>query len=65
MSHEFVILEGNQLRTYNRFEDIPLEFDNLISFKPCYSEGPHTEEEHEEIGTWNEKLKELMKRERK
>jgi len=65
MNHEFVILDGNQLKSYDRFENIPLEFDNLISFKPCIPEGPHTEEQHDEINSWNDKLKELMKRERK
>lgn len=61
--HKFVILLNGEVKEYNRFEDIPMQFDNLISFRPCLPEGPHTEEEHDEIGTWNDKLKELMKRE--
>ena len=63
MKHEFVIILNGQKATYNKFEDIPMQFDNLISFKPCIPEGPHTEEQHEEIDLWNDKLKELMKRE--
>jgi len=65
MQHEFVILEGIELKTYHNFKDIPIEFDNVISFKPCIPDGPHTEEQHIEINSWNDKLKELMKRERK
>jgi hypothetical protein len=65
MQHEFVILEGKELKTYHNFEDIPMEFDNVISFKPCVPEGPHTDDQHNEIGSWNEKLQELMKREKR
>ena len=39
-------------------------FDNVIRFEPTPPEPPHTEEEHEEMDTYNDKLKELMKRER-
>lgn len=63
--HKFVILLNGELRTYNRFEDIPLLFNNLIEFRPSVSEGPHTEEEHAQMETWNLKLQELLKRETK
>ena len=63
MQHEFTILEGNELKTYTRFEDIPMKFNNLISFKPEIPEPPHTHEQHQELDLWNERLKELMKRE--
>jgi hypothetical protein len=65
MQHEFVILKDGELKTYHNFDDIPMEFDNVIKFRPYVSEGPHTEEDHNEIDTWNDKLKELMNRERK
>lgn len=65
MKHEFIILDKGKYYTYETFEEIPLQFDHVISFKPIISDGPHTHEEHDEIGTWNNKLKELMLRERK
>jgi hypothetical protein len=60
---EFVILRNGVLETYNNYEDIPQTFDNVIKFIPDYSEGPHTHDEHEELHLWNDKLKQLLKRE--
>lgn len=65
MKHEFVILNNNILETYNKYEDIPETFDNVIKFLPAIPPGPHTHDQHEEIETWNDKLKELLKREKK
>jgi len=63
MAHEFVILLDGKLVTYTNYEDIPPKFDNLIKFIPEVPEPPHTHEQHEEMDTWNEKMKELLKRE--
>ena len=63
MPHEFVVLLNGKIETFQRYEDIPKKFDNLIKFVPEIPEPPHTEEQHEEMDVWNEKLKELMKRE--
>jgi hypothetical protein len=60
---EFVILRNGVLETYINYDDIPKTFDNVIKFMPDYSEGPHTHEEHEELHLWNDRLKELLKRE--
>lgn len=65
MNHEFVILKDGELKTYDKYEDIPLEFDNLIKFLPDFPPGPHTDEQHEEIDGWLEKFVELMKRQKK
>jgi hypothetical protein len=68
MKHEFVILRNGVLETYDKYEDIPESFDNLIKFLPYVPEEEHgheTEHEHELIAEWNEKLKELLKRETK
>lgn len=68
MKHEFVILRNGVLETYDKYEDIPESFDNLIKFLPYVPEAEHhheDEHEHEMIAEWNEKLKELMKRETK
>lgn len=62
--HKFVIKRNGILETYTQYDDIPLDFDYVIEFVPSIPEGPHTDEQHEEIEQWNEKLKELMKREK-
>jgi len=64
MKHEFVILNNGILETYTKYEDIPESFDHVIKFLPEIPEAPHTLEQHEEIEQWNDKLQELMKRER-
>ena len=64
MSHEFGILVNGKLITYTKYEDIPDVFDNLIKFKPKQLDMPHTHEEHEEMDSWNQKLQNLMERER-
>ena len=63
MKGEFVIKIGSATVTYEDFDDIPMEFDNLISFKPTAPEPPHSEEDHKEMEKYNEKLQELMRRE--
>ncbi len=63
MAHKFVIRINESLLEFSNYDDIPSEFDNLISFEPEVPPEPHTEEQHEEIEAWNDKLKELMKRE--
>ena len=65
MAHKFVIRINESLLEFSNYDDIPSEFDNLISFEPEVPPEPHTEEQHEEIEAWNDKLKELMKREKR
>ena len=64
MPHVFVVLVDNELKTYDKYEDIPEVFDNLIKFLPEIPEPPHTEEQHEEIEGWNDKFQRLMEIER-
>ena len=63
MKGHFVIKIGSATVTYEDFDDIPMEFDNLISFKPTAPEPPHSEEDHKEMEKYNEKLQQLMRRE--
>jgi hypothetical protein len=65
MPHKFEILIENQVYSYENYEDIPQEFDNLIAFLPVIPDGPHTQEQHDEIEVWSRRLQELLKRERK
>ena len=63
MQGKFVILKDGKISEYDNFLKIPHVFENLIAFEPIYPEEPHTEEEHDLIATYNDKLKELLKRE--
>ena len=65
MAHKFVVRINECLLEFSNYDEIPLEFDNLIRFEPEIPPEPHTEEQHEEIEKWNDKLKILMKRETK
>ena len=65
MAHEFVILNNGKLETYTNFNDIPEIFDNVIKFVPEVPEPPHTDEQHEEMEQWPNKLKQLIQRELK
>lgn len=64
MPHRFVIIVDGDLRVYERYEDIPETIDRVIEFLPEYPPGPHTDEEHEEIERWSDRLDRLMERER-
>lgn len=59
----FKILVGDKLITYTNYNDIPESFDNVIEFLPNYPPGPHTEDEHEYMDTYNLFLQDLLKRE--
>ena len=60
MGHRFVIIRGNVLAEYNLYENIPDDFDHVIEFLPEIPPGPHTQEQHEEIDSWNDKFLRLM-----
>tara|TARA_B100000902_G_scaffold154128_1_gene150590 strand:- start:849 stop:1052 length:204 start_codon:yes stop_codon:yes gene_type:complete len=62
--HKFVVMKNNELQTYTDYDAIPNDFDHVIEFLPEIPEGPHTEEQHEEIAKWNTKLQKLMEIER-
>jgi hypothetical protein len=60
----FLIKDGANYMEFHNYDDIPMSFDNLIRFEPEVIPEPHTEEQHELMESYNDKLKELMKRER-
>ena len=64
MAHEFVIIRNGVLETYTVYDDIPLDFEQVIKVIPEVPEPPHTDEQHEEIESWNEKVQALMEIER-
>jgi len=61
---EFQFIINGELVTFDKYEDIPEEFDHVIKFIPDVIPEPHTEEEHEEMAQWNTRLQELMEKER-
>jgi hypothetical protein len=64
-NHKFVILIGRTLYAYTNYDDIPMEFDNVIEFRPVIPDAPHSHDDHDEIEQWNDRLKELMRREKR
>ena len=61
MTHRFVVMRSGRLETYTEFEAIPQDFEHVIEFVPEIPPGPHTDQQHEEIEQWNDKLQELMR----
>ena len=61
--HKFVLMVEGKLVTYDRYEDIPNNFDHVIEFVPEIPDGPHTHEQHEEIAKWHERLHQLIQKE--
>ena len=64
MTSEFVIMRNGILETYTDYDKIPTDFQRVIKFNPDMPPGPHTEEEHDEMGTWNDMLQRLIQIER-
>ena len=66
---EFQFIINGELATFDKYEDIPDEFEHVIKFLPDLPEpegedGNHTEEQHEEMSKWNNRLQKLMEKER-
>lgn len=63
--HKFVFLINEKLETFSTWESIPDEFDHIIEFVPSIPDGPHTNEQHEEIEKWHQRLQMLIDKENK
>ena len=61
---EFQFIVDRELVAFDKYEDIPKEFEHVIRFIPDVPPEPHTEEDHEEMALWNTRLQELMEIER-
>ena len=60
MKGEFIIKIGEELITYTDYNDIPNTFDHVIKFDPDWPEPPHTQEDHDLMEVFNDKLQGLM-----
>jgi len=56
-----VVMQNNELVEYDRYEDIPDDFDHVIEFLPEIPPEPHTHEQHEEIDSWHDRFLRLMR----
>ena len=61
---EFEFVVNGELVLYDKYEDIPEDFEHVIRFVPDMPEDPHTEEEHAEMALWDTRLQKLMEKER-
>ena len=61
---EFQFIINGELVIFDKYEDIPDEFEHVIKFLPDIILPPHTVEDHEELAKWNDRLQELMEKER-
>ena len=66
---EFKFIVNGELVSYDRYEDIPDEFEHVIKFLPEVPEpegkdGNHTNEQHADMAKWNGRLQQLMEKER-
>jgi len=61
---EFQFIINGELVLYDKYEDIPEDFEHVIRFIPDIPPEPHTEDEHAEMALWNIRLQELMEKER-
>ena len=64
MPHVFRVFRNGRVEEFNDYNNIPLDFEHVIAFIPEIPPGPHTEEQHEEIESWNSKFQKLMEIER-
>jgi hypothetical protein len=59
--HRFVVMRRGKLETYHDYDTIPRDFDHVIEFVPEIPPEPHTDQQHQEINSWNDKMQELMR----
>jgi len=66
---EFQFIINGELVIFDKYEDIPDEFEHVIKFlhdipEPEGEGGNHTDEQHQAMAVWNIRLQELMEKER-
>jgi len=61
---EFQFIINGELITFDKYEDIPEEFEHVIKFLPDIILPPHTQEDHDELAKWDGRLQKLMEKER-
>jgi hypothetical protein len=64
MKGEFILMIDGKLETFDDYRKIPRVFQHLIKFSPDIPPPPHNEKQHQEMDVWNERLLELVNREK-
>lgn len=59
--YQWIGLDG-ALHTGTHWDDLPQRMRDLVAFVPDYPAGPHTQAEHDAMGTFNDRLQEAMTR---
>ena len=62
MKGDFQVLIDKKVEKFTNYKDIPKTISEVVCFKPDFPKPPHTEEEHNFISSFNDKLKELLSR---
>jgi hypothetical protein len=60
LTGRFVFRVAGVARTYRRWKDVPLAFEEVIAFQPDIPLPPHTPEQHAEIERWQARLRWLL-----
>ena len=60
MTGEFTVMINGELVTYTNYNDIPDTFEHVIKYAADWPEPPHTQEDHDYMETFNNKLQRLM-----
>ena len=59
--YSWITLDGG-LQHGTHWDDLPEKMDSIVAFVPNYPAPPHTQEEHDAMATFNDRLQEAMKR---
>ena len=59
--YQWIDLAGN-LQTATHWDQLPEKMKDLVAFVPDYPEPPHTDEQHQEMETFTERLQEALSR---
>lgn len=59
--YQWVDLDG-ELRTGAHWDDLPERMDRLVAFIPASPKGPHTQQEHDAMATFNDRFREVLSR---
>lgn len=64
MPHKFEIMINGHVQSFNRYEEIPDQFDHVIAFIPEVPPPPHSDQDHNDIESWAGKFERLLEIER-
>lgn len=64
MARPFALIIDGEIQEFDRYEDLPEQFDRVVRFIPPAPPPPHTPEQHDELALWTGRLQALMAHER-